>query len=135
MVEGKSLLDTRTYGHNCSDRDVNRLATDEDEFEVEDIENLLLPAEASVRAAIAAKVRNFSGEVEKTQQRVLAILEEIDEIVADGLGLRPAEHDTLRKRCQELPLSVTVERPRFTWSADRKTQARRTYRPGERFKT
>jgi len=46
-----------------------------------------------------------------------------------------AEHDTIQKRCQELPLSVTVERPRFAWSADRKTQARRTYRPGERFKT
>jgi len=55
--------------------------------------------------------------------------------VADGLGLAPTEHDTIRERCQELPLSVTVERPRFAWSADRKTQARRIYRPGERFKT
>jgi hypothetical protein len=111
------------------------LATDKDEFEVEDIENLPLPAEASVRATIAGKVRGFAGDLEKTQQRVFAILEKIDEIVADGLGLTPAEHDTIRKRCQELPLSVTVERPRFAWSADRKAQARRTYRPGERFKT
>jgi hypothetical protein len=54
--------------------------------------------------------------------------------VAVGLGLTPAEHDTMRKRCQEIPLSVTDERPRFAWSADRKSQARRTYRPGERFK-
>ncbi len=111
------------------------LATDKDEFEVEDIENLLLPAEASVRAAIAGRVRGFAGDLEKTQQRVITILEKIDEIVADGLGLKPAEHDTIRRRCQELPLSVTVERPRFAWSADRKAQARRTYRPGERFKT
>jgi hypothetical protein len=111
------------------------LATDKDEFEFEDIENLPLPAEASVRTAIAARVRGFAGELEKTQQRVFAILEEIDEVVAKGLGLTPAEHDTIRKRCQELPLSVTVERPRFAWSADRKTQARRIYRPGERFKT
>jgi hypothetical protein len=111
------------------------LATDKDEFTAEDIENLPLPAEASVRAAIADEVRRFAGDLEKTQQRVFTILEEIDEIVADGLGLSPAEHDTIRKRCQELPLSVTVERPRFAWSPDRKTQARRTYRPGERFNT
>jgi hypothetical protein len=111
------------------------LASDKDEFTVDDIENLLLPADASVRASIAAKVRGFAGDLEKTQQRVFAILEKIDEIVAEGLGLTPAEHDTIRQRCQELPLSVTVERPRFAWSADRKTQARRTYRPGERFKS
>jgi len=111
------------------------LATGKEEFEVEDIENLLLPADASVRAAIATKIRGFADDLAKTQQRVFAILEAIDEIVAGGLGLTPAEHNTIRKRCQEFPLSVTVERPRFAWSADRKTQARRTYRPGERFKT
>jgi hypothetical protein len=110
------------------------LSTDQDEFTSEDIENLRLPAEASVRTAIAGTVRRFAGDLEKTQQRVFTILEKIDEIVADGLGLTAAEHDTIRKRCQELPLSVTVERPRFAWSADRKTQARRIYRPGERFK-
>lgn len=69
-----------------------------------------------------------------TQDRVLAILEEIDEIVAEGLGLTAAEHETIRRRCREFPLSVTVERPRFAWSPDRKRQARRTYRPGERFR-
>jgi len=36
---------------------------------------------------------------------------------------------------RNFPLSVTVERPRFAWSADCKTRARRIYRPGERFKT
>jgi hypothetical protein len=111
------------------------LATDKDEFGVEDIENIPLPAEATVRANIATKVRDFADDLKKTQQRVFEILEKIDEIVADGLGLRPAEHDTIRQRCHEFPLSVTVERPRFAWSADRKRQVRRTYRPGERFKT
>ena len=140
QISGKSL-DVGTIVLSAPSRDVLTLArvallsTDKDEFEIEDIENLPLPAEASVRAAIAATVRGFASDLEKTQQRVFAILEEIDEIVADGLGLTPAEHDTIRKRCQELPLSLTVERPRFAWSADRKTQARRTYRPGERFKT
>ena len=65
---------------------------------------------------------------------MLAILEEIDEIVAEGLGLTAAEHETIRRRCREFPLSVTVERPRFAWSPDRKRPARRTYRPGERFR-
>ena len=45
------------------------LATDKDEFTVEDIENLMLPAEASVRAAIADDVRSFAADLEKTQQR------------------------------------------------------------------
>ena len=54
---------------------------------------------------------------------------------ANGFGLTPTEHETIRKRCQEFPLSVTVKRPRFAWRADRKTQAGRIYRPGERFKT
>jgi hypothetical protein len=140
QISGKSV-DVGTIALSAPSRDVLMLArvallsTDKDEFEVQDIENLPLPAEASVRAAIAAKVRGFAGDLEKTQQRVFAILEKIDEIVAEGLGLTPGEHDTIRKRCGELPLSVTVERPRFAWSADRKTQARRTYRPGERFKT
>jgi hypothetical protein len=140
QISGKSL-DVGTIVLSAPSRDVLTLArvallsTDKDEFEIDEIENLPLPAEAGVRADIAAKVRGFASNLEKTQKRVFAILEEIDEIVADGLGLTPHEHDTIRKRCQELPLSVTVERPRFAWSADRKTQARRTYRPGERFKT
>jgi hypothetical protein len=111
------------------------LATDRDEFEPEDFENIPLPADAGLRAEIANRVRRFSDDLKDTQRRVIEILEEIDEIVAAGLGLTPTEHNTIRERCQEFPLSVTVERPRFAWSADRKSQARRTYRPGERFKT
>ncbi|MBZ5561719.1 MAG: N-6 DNA methylase [Acidobacteriia bacterium] len=111
------------------------LAADKDEFEAEDIENIPLPADAAARAEIASRVRRFAEDLKSTQERVLQILEEIDEIVADGLGLTPAEHETMRKRCREFPLSVTVERPRLAWSADRKRQARRTYLPGERFKT
>src|SRR5271157_5845934 len=110
------------------------LATDDDEFRGLDMENILLPAEATDRARIAERIRNFESNVKQTQGRVLAILEEIDEIVAAGLGLTAAEHETIRRRCQEFPLSVTVERPRFAWSPDRKRQARRTYRPGERFR-
>ena len=56
-----------------------------------------MPAEPKTRARLAEKIRNFEGEVEETQSRVLAILEEVDEIVADGLGLSPAEHETIRK--------------------------------------
>lgn len=110
------------------------LASDQDEFTAEDIENIPLPADAAIRGELAAKIRNFAGDLKKTQDRVLAIMEEIDEIVAEGLGLTAAEHETIRRRCQEFPLSVTVERPRFAWSPDRKRQARRIYRPGERFR-
>jgi hypothetical protein len=111
------------------------LATEEDEFAAQDLEDTQLPADASVRHKIAKSIRNFAQDLKNTQERVFEILEEIDEIVAAGLKLTPAEHETIRKRCQEFPLSVTVERPRFAWSADRTTQARRTYRAGERFKT
>jgi hypothetical protein len=113
---------------------VSLLATDADEFTAEDIENIPLPADATARKKVTEMIRNFSADLSKMQSRVLEIMEEIDEIVAAGLGLTPAEHDTIRKRCQEFPLSITVERPRFAWSPDRKRQARRTYRPGERFK-
>jgi hypothetical protein len=111
------------------------LGTDEDEFTAQDIENLPLPAEAAARKQLAGRLRNYAADLKKTQDRVLGIMEEIDETVADGLSLSPAEHETIRKRCQEFPLSITVERPRFAWNPERKTQARRTYRPGERFKT
>jgi len=111
------------------------LASEKDEFEAQDIEDIPLPGDATVRAEIASRIRGFADDLKQTQGRVLEILEKIDEIVAEGLTLTPAEHEIIRKRCQEFPLSVTVERPRFAWSADRKSQARRTYRPGERFKT
>jgi hypothetical protein len=110
------------------------LATENDEFSAQDVENLLLPAEAALRKQLAERVRNYAADLKKTQDRVLAAMEEIDEIVAKGLSLSPAEHDTVSKRCHQFPLSITVERPRFAWNPERKVQARRTYRPGERFR-
>jgi hypothetical protein len=110
------------------------LASDKDEFTAHDVENAPLPSDSSVRAVLAQKIRDFAADQERIHSRVLGILEEIDEIVAEGLGLTAAEHEVIRRRCQEFPLSVTVERPRFAWSADRKRQARRSYRPGERFR-
>lgn len=110
------------------------LAADKDEFNAEDIESILLPASESEQADLASRIRNFKKVIAKTQDRVGEILEAIDEAVAEGLSLTPLEHAVIRGRCQEFPLSVTVERPRFAWSADRKNQARRSYLPGERFK-
>ena len=110
------------------------LASDKDEFAAHDVENAPIPSDSNVRGVLAQKIRNFAAGQERIQGRVLGILEEIDEIVAEGLGLTAAEHEVIRQRCQEFPLSVTVERPRFAWSADRKRQARRTYRAGERFR-
>jgi hypothetical protein len=110
------------------------LATDVDDFSAADIENIQLPAEPAARKQLAEKLRNYAADLTKTQGRVLGIMEEIDEIVAEGLGLTPAEHESIRKRCHEFPLSITVERPRFAWNPERKRQARRTYRLGERFK-
>jgi type I restriction-modification system DNA methylase subunit len=110
------------------------LATENDGFSAQEIENILLPAEAPVRKQLAERVRNYAADLKRTQDRVLAAMEEIDEIVAKGLSLSPAEHDTIRKRCHEFPLSITVERPRFAWNPERKVQARRTYGYGERFR-
>lgn len=110
------------------------LASDEDEFTREDMENVQLPSDAVTRAKLAERVSDFAGHLKATEEKVRSILEEIDEVVAEGLGLTAQEHEVIRHRCQEFPLSATVERPRFTWSADRKKQARRTYKAGERFK-
>ncbi|HEY6350801.1 MAG TPA: N-6 DNA methylase [Candidatus Angelobacter sp.] len=110
------------------------LATDEDEFTSEDLENVMLPADEVARAKLAHSISDFASHAKRTEARVNRILDQIDEIVAAGLHLTPAEHDIIKKRCQQFPLSVTVERPRFAWSADRKSQKRRVYRPGERFK-
>ena len=110
------------------------LSMDKEEIPVTDIQNILLPKEAAERAHIAAEINGLAGNLLNIQQRIEAIGEEIDEIVATGLGLTPEEHNIIRQRCQQFPLSVTVERPRYVWSPDRKRQARRTYQPGERFK-
>jgi hypothetical protein len=110
------------------------LATDNDEFAAEDLENALLPADESARTQLAHAINDFAAHIGRTEVSVRGILEEIDEIVAAGLGLTPKEHEIIKQRCQQFPLSVTVERPRFAWSADRKSQARRVYKAGERFK-
>lgn len=110
------------------------LATEKEEIEVETIQNILLPSESAERRRIAEQVTGVSANLERIKSRMEQICEAIDEIVAEGLGLTPNEHEIIRKRCQEFPLSVTVERPRYAWSPDRKRQARRIYEPGKRFK-
>jgi hypothetical protein len=110
------------------------LATDKDEFTAEDLENALLPADEATRTQLAHAINDFAAHIQRTEITVREILEEIDEIVAAGLGLTSKEHEIIKQRCQQFPLSVTVERPRFAWSADRKSQARRIYIAGERFK-
>jgi len=110
------------------------LALDKDEIPIEDIQNVMLPGEPTEREHIASETTGVAAKLEHTKQRMSDIGEEIDEIVAAGLGLTPREHELIRKRCQQFPLSATIERPRYVWSPDRKRQARRIYQPGQRFK-
>jgi hypothetical protein len=110
------------------------LAADKEEIAVEEIQNVLLPSEAAERIRIADEAAGVAAKLDRTKSRMNEICETIDEIIADGLGLAPRDHETIRNRCREFPLSVTVERPRYVWSPDRKRQARRIYQPGERFK-
>ncbi len=98
------------------------------------LQELMLPANAADRARIAADVRDLERKLEDAKSRMEAITEEIDEIVAAGLGISLQEHAVIRQRCTEFPLSVTVGRPRYVWSPDRKRQARRVYAQGQRFK-
>ena len=51
--------------------------------------------------------------LEQTKRRVLGHIDEIDEVVAAGLGLSPKELEAIRRRCREFPLDGTVCRP---WS-------------------
>jgi hypothetical protein len=110
------------------------LATESEEFSREAIEDVLLPSDSAIRAQIAEAIRNFSKDIRKIEARVIEILELIDETVAIGLALSAAEHRVIVNRCAEFPLSLTVSRPRFVWSSDRKKQARRQYKPGQRYK-
>jgi hypothetical protein len=110
------------------------LARDEDEIPLSTIQNVLLPAEQSDRVRIAKEISGLAAKLERTKQRMNELCEEMDDIVAAALGLTAKEHELIRKRCQQFPLSVTVESPRYVWSPDRKRQARRIYEPGERFK-
>ncbi len=64
----------------------------------------------------------------------MAVIEEnIDEIVAKCCGLTARQHETVKQRCEEFPLSVTVGSPRYVWSEDRKFQAQRYYEDKARF--
>jgi len=110
------------------------LASDADELAVSEIQDVPLPANQEARSKLASDIRNFEKDLESRKTRMDEICHEIDTIVAEGLGLTPEEHSVIQKRCQEFPLSVTVARPRYVWSADRKVQERRIYEKGERFK-
>ena len=109
------------------------LAGDADEMVVSEIQNIPLPSDPELRSRLATEVKNFETDFEHRKRRMDEISKDIDEIVAKGLGLTPSEHAVIQKRCQEFPLSETVARPRYVWSADRKVQARRLYEKGERF--
>jgi type I restriction-modification system DNA methylase subunit len=110
------------------------LALDQEEIAAEAIQDVLLPSEEAERVRIASEITGLARKLEQTKARMEGICEEIDEVVAAASGLTPREHEIIRQRCQQFPLSVTVERPRYVWSPDRKRQARRIYQPGERFK-
>jgi hypothetical protein len=110
------------------------LSMNKDEIPIEDIQNVMLPEQVTDRQRIAEEIAAVASKLEQIKQRMINISEEIDENVAAGLSLKPREHELIRKRCEQFPLSVTVERPRYVWSPDRKHQARRIYEPGERFK-
>lgn len=110
------------------------LARDEEEIDVAGVQNILLPSEKTDRTRLAKEIGGLAAQLEHSKHRMDALCEEMDEIVADALGLDAKEHDLIKNRCQQFPLSVTVESPRYVWSPDRKRQARRIYEPGERFK-
>jgi hypothetical protein len=110
------------------------LAGEAETFDGQSLQNLAVPADPAVRARIAADVRNLGKSLDAAKARMEGITEEIDEIVAAGLGLTANDHNTIRQRCTEFPLNVTVGRPRYVWSPDRKRQARRVYTQGERFR-
>ncbi|HEX7723881.1 MAG TPA: N-6 DNA methylase [Pyrinomonadaceae bacterium] len=110
------------------------LARDEDEIEVANVQNILLPAEQSDRTRMSKEIEGLAAKLEQTKQRMANACEQMDDIVANALGLSVKEHELIKARCQQFPLSATVESPRYVWSPDRKHQARRLYVAGERFK-
>jgi hypothetical protein len=99
-----------------------------------EIQMLKLPANPLVRAELAIYLRDLAGRNEGLKVRMQQITDQIDTIIAEGLGLLPDEHSTIKARCDEFPLSDTVNRPRYTWSPDRKNQARRIYEDGQRYR-
>jgi len=109
------------------------LSAGADDVAPDEIQSVLLPREAAERHNLAAQVIEFEKKLRSTEDAMHEIEEEIDEIVAAGLGLTPQMHETIKKRCTEFPLSVTVGAPRYIWSADRKVQAQRLYEEGTRY--
>jgi len=104
-----------------------------DEIAVSEIQNIPLPADPDVRSRLAGEIKNFEKNLDSHKKRMEVLCHEIDVTVGEGLGLSASELAVILKRCQEFPLSETVARPRYVWSADRKVQARRLYEKGERF--
>ena len=109
------------------------LSAGADDVAPDEIQSVLLPRDAAERHNLAVQVIEFEKKLRSTEDAMHEIEEEIDEIVAEGLGLSPQMHETIKKRCTEFPLSVTVGAPRYIWSADRKVQAQRLYKEGERY--
>lgn len=109
------------------------LAGGTDDIPSEQIQDILLPRSPTECRDLAKRLLEFEKNIRTTEEAMHEIEEEIDEIVAKGLGLTPQMHETVKKRCKEFPLSVTVGAPRYTWSADRKVQAQRLYKEGERY--
>jgi hypothetical protein len=109
------------------------LSAGADDVAPDEIQSVLLPRDAAERRRLAAQVVEFEKTLRSTEDAMHEIEEEIDVLVAEGLGLTPQMHEIIKKRCTEFPLSVTVGAPRYIWSADRKVQAQRLYKEGERY--
>jgi hypothetical protein len=104
---------------------------DADEIKIDDVQDILLPKDN--HKAIAEDLAQLKTNLITAAQRMADVMNQIDEIVAKGLGIAD-DLDALRKRCEMFPLSETVMKPRYVWSLDRKRQARRIYDKGDRFK-
>jgi hypothetical protein len=109
------------------------LATESESLTLEQLQELSVPKEPQERRALAKEIASIAANLQRAQKQVLSNFAEIDEIAAEALGLTSQEMKIVRRRCAEFPLDVTVGRPRFVWSPDRKRQARRVYED-DRFK-
>lgn len=110
------------------------LASDADSVTVEQLQNLAVPANAAQRRELARDLAGVEHALETLKSRMAANVASIDETVAEALGLTPKELQVIRRRCTEFPLDVTVGRPRYVWSPDRKRQTRRVYGDDDRYK-
>lgn len=110
------------------------LALEKDEIRLSELQNVTLPRERSERQEMYQQISGLAHQLTQTATRVNAIGLEIDQIVAGGLGLPANGLEVISRRCEEFPLSATVNRPRYLWSPDRKRQLRRVYKAGQRFR-